>query len=267
MFHAPPVGEEKLSVRFVAMFVYSGSLSVGGIIACANDHSACLPRMVVLWQVREGRGSTPTRTVEAQKGDHREPARVPRGPFFFHHDPVFGVDSASASETRTLKNATGEHWSGENFNLPYLDASSRYDSGLCHRGIPGDGSYADIQAPLPSLSVLIDANFGLKKPDTTLFPGLNSSIQVHGGFADEHAKTAALVLAAVKFSSFSTVKKAVLSVFWTRSTVPLHLTGVTVKSALYGLPRAPGLIFEHDQAKKPYFMVTLNSVSTLQVNC
>ena len=34
--------------------------------------------------------------------------------------------------------------------------------------------------------------------DGSLFPGLSSSIKAHKGFADEQAKTAAAVLAAVK---------------------------------------------------------------------
>ncbi|KAJ6533449.1 hypothetical protein DFH09DRAFT_1092493 [Mycena vulgaris] len=41
------------------------------------------------------------------------------------------------------------------------------------------------------------ADFFLKSLDPTLFPGLSSSIKAHSGFADEQAKTAANILAAV----------------------------------------------------------------------
>ena len=38
------------------------------------------------------------------------------------------------------------------------------------------------------LADLTDLNFFLQGLDPTLFPGLPSSIQVHEGFANEHAK-------------------------------------------------------------------------------
>jgi hypothetical protein len=38
------------------------------------------------------------------------------------------------------------------------------------------------------LADLTDLDFFLQGLDPTLFPGLPSSIQVHGGFANEHAK-------------------------------------------------------------------------------
>ncbi|KAI0699167.1 alpha/beta-hydrolase [Cerioporus squamosus] len=52
--------------------------------------------------------------------------------------------------------------------------------------------------PTQFLSDLTDVNLFTKSLDTTLFPGVPSSVQVHGGFADEHAKTAAPILAEVK---------------------------------------------------------------------
>ena len=48
-----------------------------------------------------------------------------------------------------------------------------------------------------SLSDLTDINFILKNLDSTLFPGVSSDVEVHGGFADEHAKTATTILAEV----------------------------------------------------------------------
>ncbi|KAF8493037.1 lipase class 3 family protein [Russula emetica] len=51
--------------------------------------------------------------------------------------------------------------------------------------------------PTQLLADLTDLNFFLQGLDPTLFPGLPSSIKVHEGFANEHAKTAATILAAV----------------------------------------------------------------------
>ncbi|CAE6496700.1 unnamed protein product [Rhizoctonia solani] len=52
--------------------------------------------------------------------------------------------------------------------------------------------------PTKLLSVLTDADALFGKLDTALFPGVPSSVQVHSGFRDAHASTAAAVLAAVK---------------------------------------------------------------------
>lgn len=51
-----------------------------------------------------------------------------------------------------------------------------------------------IRLPSHSLSDLTDVNIVMKNLDSTLFPGVDSSIQVHSGFADEHAKTARTIL-------------------------------------------------------------------------
>ena len=45
---------------------------------------------------------------------------------------------------------------------------------------------------------MTDLDFGLDKLDTSLFPGIPSTAQVHGGFADAHAETASIVLAETK---------------------------------------------------------------------
>ena len=49
-----------------------------------------------------------------------------------------------------------------------------------------------------SLSDLTDVNIFTKNLDSGLFPGVSSDIWVHGGFADEHAKTASTILSSVK---------------------------------------------------------------------
>ncbi|KAJ6578309.1 lipase [Mycena capillaripes] len=102
------------------------------------------------------------------------------------------------------------------------------------------------------LALLTDAHFFLGGLDPTLFPSLSSSIEVHSGFANEHAKTATLVLAAVQkgLSRFD-VKKVTLvghslgaalslieSVY-----LPLHITGVTFRTIVYGMPRVGNQAF------------------------
>ncbi|KAF8825526.1 hypothetical protein HHX47_DHR6000298 [Lentinula edodes] len=48
------------------------------------------------------------------------------------------------------------------------------------------------------LSIVTDVEFALKAVDSTLFPGVSSSVEVHDGFGKEQAQTATAVLAAVK---------------------------------------------------------------------
>ncbi|CEL56394.1 Lipase OS=Rhizomucor miehei PE=1 SV=2 [Rhizoctonia solani AG-1 IB] len=52
--------------------------------------------------------------------------------------------------------------------------------------------------PTQFLSVLTDANALFGSLSTSLFPGVSSAVQVHSGFRDAHAATAAQILAAVK---------------------------------------------------------------------
>ncbi|KAK7690030.1 hypothetical protein QCA50_006674 [Cerrena zonata] len=52
--------------------------------------------------------------------------------------------------------------------------------------------------PTQFLSVLTDIDLGQQKLDTKLFPGVPSTLQVHGGFADAHAETANIVLTETK---------------------------------------------------------------------
>ncbi|KAJ6605839.1 lipase [Mycena sp. CBHHK59/15] len=106
--------------------------------------------------------------------------------------------------------------------------------------------------PSQILSDVTDADFFLESLDSTLFPGVSSSVQAHSGFANEQAKTATQVLAAVKtaLSKFSVTKVTIVghslggaiglldSVY-----LPLHLSGVTFKAILYGLPRVGNQAF------------------------
>ncbi|KAJ7623647.1 lipase class 3 family protein [Roridomyces roridus] len=102
-------------------------------------------------------------------------------------------------------------------------------------------------------SIATDAEFGLARLNATLFPGLSSSIEAHSGFANEQAKTATAVLAAVKLaiSTFGVKKVTIVghslggaiglldSVY-----LPLHITnGVTFRSIFYGLPRVGNQAF------------------------
>jgi hypothetical protein len=51
---------------------------------------------------------------------------------------------------------------------------------------------------LSSLSILTDLEIAQVKLNPTLFPNVPSSVLVHEGFSNEHAKTASLILAEVK---------------------------------------------------------------------
>lgn len=48
------------------------------------------------------------------------------------------------------------------------------------------------------MSDLTDVDILMGNLDSTLFPGVSSSVQVHAGFRDEHAKTASTILTEVK---------------------------------------------------------------------
>lgn len=72
-----------------------------------------------------------------------------------------------------------------------------------------------------SESDLTDVNFALDTLDSTLFPGVSSDVEVHNGFAAEHAKTAATILTEVKslMSEHSATKVTLVS---SMSTVHSH---------------------------------------------
>jgi hypothetical protein len=45
---------------------------------------------------------------------------------------------------------------------------------------------------------LTDANIFMERLDPILFPGVDNSVEVHSGFANEHALTASIILKEVK---------------------------------------------------------------------
>ncbi|KAF9241188.1 Alpha/Beta hydrolase protein [Melanogaster broomeanus] len=52
--------------------------------------------------------------------------------------------------------------------------------------------------PTQLLSVLTDTNIKKDNLDPTLFPGIDNSVKVHSGFADEHADSARIILTEVR---------------------------------------------------------------------
>ncbi|KIJ64648.1 hypothetical protein HYDPIDRAFT_181861 [Hydnomerulius pinastri MD-312] len=52
--------------------------------------------------------------------------------------------------------------------------------------------------PTQFLSDLTDVDIPMENLDPTLFPGVDSSVEVHSGFANEHAQTASIILTEVK---------------------------------------------------------------------
>ena len=51
----------------------------------------------------------------------------------------------------------------------------------------------------PSESILIDLDFPKEKLDQNMFPGIDSSIEVHTGFGDAHARSVSTVVHAQDF--------------------------------------------------------------------
>ncbi|KAK7685758.1 hypothetical protein QCA50_011104 [Cerrena zonata] len=103
------------------------------------------------------------------------------------------------------------------------------------------------------LPVLTDIDIIQQRLDTTLFPGISSSILAHAGFAGAQARAANDVLAAVRvaLTNFSATSVTLTghslgaaislidSVF-----LPLHLPkSTTFKTVLYGLPRVGNQAF------------------------
>ena len=63
-----------------------------------------------------------------------------------------------------------------------------------------------------SQSDLTDLNFFKKNLDSALFPGIPPAVKVRGGFADEHAKTASIILTEVQNLLSSTGASTVVAV-------------------------------------------------------
>ncbi|KAF8637491.1 hypothetical protein AX17_002795 [Amanita inopinata Kibby_2008] len=97
-----------------------------------------------------------------------------------------------------------------------------------------------------------DANARFEHLDPTLFPGINSSILVHSGFANEQARTATTVLSYVQqtISTYDTSHITLIghslgaaialldSVY-----LPLHLSGISFTTITYGMPRVGNKAF------------------------
>ncbi|KAF8633862.1 hypothetical protein AX15_001197 [Amanita polypyramis BW_CC] len=92
-------------------------------------------------------------------------------------------------------------------------------------------------------SILTDIKLIQKNLGSTLFPGVDSSIKVHRGFADEPAKTASDVLSAVR-SALSSNKVTTVGhslgaaiALLDGIYLTLQLPGVSVNTVGYGMPR------------------------------
>ncbi|THV02157.1 lipase class 3 family protein [Dendrothele bispora CBS 962.96] len=96
-------------------------------------------------------------------------------------------------------------------------------------------------------ALLTDSEFVLEPLDSSLFPGVSSSIETHNGFAAEQAKTATTILSAVQTTLTAHSVNSVTLVGHSLGAaislldsiyLPLHLpSGTTFRSVLYGLPR------------------------------
>ncbi|KAF8806809.1 alpha/beta-hydrolase [Phlegmacium glaucopus] len=100
--------------------------------------------------------------------------------------------------------------------------------------------------PSKVVPLVTDATFVLENLNPTLFPGLSKSIKVHDGFAAEHAKTAASILASVQtalqtsgLNQVTTVGHSLGAALALLDSVflPLSLPGVNVNMIGYGVPR------------------------------
>ncbi|CCM02650.1 uncharacterized protein FIBRA_04754 [Fibroporia radiculosa] len=101
-------------------------------------------------------------------------------------------------------------------------------------------------------SLVTDAKIVQVKLNSTLFPELSSDIEVHDGFADEHAKTATDVLSAVQSAMSKYGAKDVTLVGHSLGAaialldavyLPLHIPGASFKFVGYGLPRVGNQAF------------------------
>ncbi|KAJ3844688.1 Alpha/Beta hydrolase protein [Lentinula raphanica] len=101
--------------------------------------------------------------------------------------------------------------------------------------------------PLQIESDLTDVEVLLGSLDTSLFPGVASSVQVHDGFRDEHAKTAKAILAEVETLLTSKNTKNVVAVGHSLGGALAELdslfmalnlpSGTNISAVTYGTPR------------------------------
>ncbi|TFK42084.1 lipase class 3 family protein [Crucibulum laeve] len=110
-----------------------------------------------------------------------------------------------------------------------------------------------------------DADAFLGTLDSTLFPGVSSSVEVHSGFRNEQAKTANQILTAVRtaISAHSATRVTVVGhslgaaiALLDGVYLPLHISGVTFSTIVYGLPGVG------NQAFANYLMSTILNVTS-----
>ncbi|EKM50550.1 uncharacterized protein PHACADRAFT_263889 [Phanerochaete carnosa HHB-10118-sp] len=102
------------------------------------------------------------------------------------------------------------------------------------------------------LADLTDVDIITENLDSTLFPGISSSIEVHSGFADEQAKTASSILAAVEIAISEHGAEKVTIVGHSLGAaialldavyLPLHVNSASFQTVVYGLPRVGNQAF------------------------
>ncbi|KZT69278.1 lipase [Daedalea quercina L-15889] len=102
------------------------------------------------------------------------------------------------------------------------------------------------------LPLIEDADIVMTNPDSTLFPGLSSDIEVHSGFADAQADTATDILSAVQttMSTYDTSTIAIVGHSLGAAIslldavyLPLHISDATFTYVGYGLPRVGNQAF------------------------
>ncbi|KAJ3934022.1 MAG: Alpha/Beta hydrolase protein [Lentinula lateritia] len=101
--------------------------------------------------------------------------------------------------------------------------------------------------PLQLESDLTDVEVLLASLDTSLFPGISSSVQVHDGFKNEHAKTASVILAEVRTLMASKNTQNVMAVGHSLGGALAELdvlffalnlpSGSNISAVTYGTPR------------------------------
>ncbi|KAF9466202.1 lipase class 3 family protein [Collybia nuda] len=123
--------------------------------------------------------------------------------------------------------------------------------------------------PEKIMPLITDADLFLDHLDPTLFPGIDAGIEVHNGFAKEHAKTATQVLSAVQTGLATSGLNDVTIVGHSLGAalalldgvyLPLNLPNVNFKTIGYGMPRVGNQAF----ANYVDAHVTLSHVNNLQ---
>ncbi|KAF8887329.1 lipase class 3 family protein [Infundibulicybe gibba] len=101
-------------------------------------------------------------------------------------------------------------------------------------------------------AIATDADAFQESLDPTLFPGISSSVEVHSGFANEQAKTATQILAAVRTAIAAHSATHVTIVGHSLGAaialldgvyLPLHIPGATFTTIGYGMPRVGNQAF------------------------